>query len=126
MEQLGGLLMMFWPALVCVPLASFASGRRNRRLRWATAPLMVALSAILSLVNAAVLAGPNTLYRDLAAIVLFGALAPAVAALAGGQRFDGAEASLLRRLLGCIPGWLVAALTPLGVLIAHCTSGDCV
>ena len=89
MEQLGGLLMLFWPALVCVPLASFASGRRNRRLRWATAPLMVALSAILSLINAAVLAGPNTLYRDLAAIVLFGALVPAVAALAGGQSFEG-------------------------------------
>lgn len=125
MDQLTSLLSIYWPAAIGVPFASFAAQRSGPQAWWATAPFWIVISALLSLLSFSFAVGASALYRDLVAAAFFGALAPWVAALAGGQRSAEGEASRLQRILGCVPGWLVLALAPFGMLLVHCTSGDC-
>jgi hypothetical protein len=67
----------------------------------------------------------SRLVRDVIAVAVFSAAIPGVVVALVGSGGEWGMSHRRRISLGALLGCLIAVLAPIGVLLVHCTSGDC-
>jgi hypothetical protein len=122
------LLLYFVPGTIVVSALAYKALRPSSfwAISWRRAVLGVTCFSLVSQIVAyAFAAGPSLLGRDLIAV---GCLAIAVPLCMGGLvvalRAHG-WSTKAAATLGAIVGLLLVGITPPVILVAHCTSGDC-
>jgi hypothetical protein len=118
-----------WPSVVAVIVvasAAFSTAPSHASRRKLITGVAISLSGLSSLAIALHDAGNpvnNLLTRDIVAIAFLGLTAPAVTALMA--RFLGHSFAPFRLSVSAIVGFAVISISPVLLLLVHCTSGDC-
>ena len=122
-------LVEFWPSVVAVILVAVAGsvagdGRADPWRRIALAGVVAAsVACLVHALRAAAVPVNNMLTRDVVTMVFIGAFAPTLSYVV--TFMWRVRARWLRVSLALIAGLMLLLLSPLVLLAAHCSSGDC-